>query len=508
MEPDDEIHANGGADVSNNRNRPIISSEQLDIEAYAGLYTGRTKITRLLFIADRCGQNNNTAMKMEALRMAYEEIKKGENTQLDVVQKIDGRLGSNYGMDSAWCEMVDRRADQRKEKLENELNAYRTNLIKESIRMGYNDFGDLLLCSWLPCKLCPVLVIIALHQSIVYSYVHGVQFLVSIEMGQFTHVHKLCSAKQNKKQQKLLNLLQSQNYVVLLDWLNLEAKKYKTRCSRSFILMNQARSFVLISNICVSWMGLHLEATLYSYFAHVIFLWGTVLGSKSLNWEIHTMKSLLLKMLQHTEDFVLLQTIPNFRNFLVLEVGTESLESSISDFYSSHYASRPGLPWENLKSKTLCLTSISLIWTMSRTLYDQIRNTAHHSLYTQPFVSVDLHMMCQCLSKQSICPRCLGLGNIPWLESWHTPWGFDWVSFQKFSVYPLVVFMSHSKTFPPFCTHLSLYLTDKNIMPLQARIDSKTKILYARHAGSKGSRLSSGYCRQAMSLIGMFEQCC
>jgi COP9 signalosome complex subunit 1 len=66
-------------------------------------------------------------MKMEALRMAYEEIKKGENTQLfrDVVQKIDGRLGSNYGMDSAWCEMVDRRADQRKEKLENELNAYR-----------------------------------------------------------------------------------------------------------------------------------------------------------------------------------------------------------------------------------------------------------------------------------------------------------------------------------------------------------------------------------------------
>jgi COP9 signalosome complex subunit 1 len=66
-------------------------------------------------------------MKMEALRMAYEEIKKGENTQLfrDVVQKIDGRLGSNYGMDGAWCEMVDRRADQRKEKLENELNAYR-----------------------------------------------------------------------------------------------------------------------------------------------------------------------------------------------------------------------------------------------------------------------------------------------------------------------------------------------------------------------------------------------
>ncbi|KAJ6675420.1 26S PROTESOME SUBUNIT 6 [Salix viminalis] len=100
MEPDDEIYANGGADVSTNRDRPIIGSEQLDIEAI---------IIR--------------AMKMEALRMAYEEIKKGENTQLfrDVVQRIDGRLGSDYGMDSAWCEMVDRRADHRKEKLENEL---------------------------------------------------------------------------------------------------------------------------------------------------------------------------------------------------------------------------------------------------------------------------------------------------------------------------------------------------------------------------------------------------
>lgn len=122
MEADDEIYANGGEDSS--RNRPIISGEQLDIEAYAGLYAGRTKITRLLFIADHC---DNPVMQMEALRMAYDEIKKGENTQLfrDVVQKIDGRLGPNYAMDSAWCETVDRRAEQRKEKLENELNAYR-----------------------------------------------------------------------------------------------------------------------------------------------------------------------------------------------------------------------------------------------------------------------------------------------------------------------------------------------------------------------------------------------
>lgn len=116
----DEIYSNGGEE----KRRPIISGEQLDIEAYASLYGGRTKVTRLLFIADHCG---NSSMQLEALRMAYDEVKKGENTQLfrEIVQKIDGRLGPNYGLDQAWSESVDRKAEQRKEKLENELNAYK-----------------------------------------------------------------------------------------------------------------------------------------------------------------------------------------------------------------------------------------------------------------------------------------------------------------------------------------------------------------------------------------------
>lgn len=122
---DDEIYANGVGGDDEKRNRPIISGEPLDIEAYASLYSGRTKISRLLFIADH--SRSNQAMELEALRMAYDEIKKGENTQLfrDVVQKIDGRLGPEYVMDLAWCEAVDRRAEQKREKLENELNAYR-----------------------------------------------------------------------------------------------------------------------------------------------------------------------------------------------------------------------------------------------------------------------------------------------------------------------------------------------------------------------------------------------
>jgi hypothetical protein len=37
---------------------------------------------------------------------------------------------------------TDRRAHAKQERLESELHGYKTNLIKESIRMGHNDLGD------------------------------------------------------------------------------------------------------------------------------------------------------------------------------------------------------------------------------------------------------------------------------------------------------------------------------------------------------------------------------
>lgn len=105
----------------------VNGGDHLDIEAYAALYSGRTKIMRLLFIAEKCGGGGNESMRLEALRMAYGEIKKGENTLLfrEVVDKIGGRLGPDYGPDEDWAGVVDRKAEARKERLENELNAYR-----------------------------------------------------------------------------------------------------------------------------------------------------------------------------------------------------------------------------------------------------------------------------------------------------------------------------------------------------------------------------------------------
>ncbi|MCO5556893.1 hypothetical protein L7F22_010447 [Adiantum nelumboides] len=57
-------------------------------------------------------------------------------------EKINGRLGPAFVLDQEWVDSADRRAAQRLERLENELSGYKTNLIKESIRMGHNDLGD------------------------------------------------------------------------------------------------------------------------------------------------------------------------------------------------------------------------------------------------------------------------------------------------------------------------------------------------------------------------------
>ncbi|OIW04797.1 hypothetical protein TanjilG_11143 [Lupinus angustifolius] len=229
----DEIYANG----DNNRTRkPIFSGDQLDIEVYASLYAGRTKIMRLLFIADRCGEKNNTTMQLEALRMAYDEIKKGENTQLcrEVVQKIDGRLGAGYDLDVAWAENVDRRAEQKKEKLENELNAYRTNLIKESIRMGYNDFGDFYYAhgqlgdafkSYVRTRdYCTT------SKHIIHMCMSAI--LVSIEMGQFTHVTSYVSKAEQAPES--LDLVTVSKLRCAAGLANLKAKKYKL-AARKFL---------------------------------------------------------------------------------------------------------------------------------------------------------------------------------------------------------------------------------------------------------------------------------
>ena len=83
-------------------------------------------------------------MELDALKIVFEEARKAEQTALykDVTDGMKGRCGTQYECDAAWVEQVDRRTAQKQDKLESELNGYKANLIKESIRMGHTFLGE------------------------------------------------------------------------------------------------------------------------------------------------------------------------------------------------------------------------------------------------------------------------------------------------------------------------------------------------------------------------------
>lgn len=113
------------------------SASSLDLEAYIASYTGVTRIRRLAFIA-----SVSPAHRQDALRMAGLEVKQTTNTALFL--ELVTLSGEDGGLvrDDAWVESVERKATQRLEKLEQDLNTHKTTLVKESIRMGHNDLGD------------------------------------------------------------------------------------------------------------------------------------------------------------------------------------------------------------------------------------------------------------------------------------------------------------------------------------------------------------------------------
>ncbi|CAA0820791.1 COP9 signalosome complex subunit 1 [Striga hermonthica] len=348
---EDEIYANGGAGEPQ-RHRPIISGEQLDVEAYAALYAGRTKISRLLFIAEKCGV---ASMELEALRLAYDEIKKGENTQLfrEVVTRIGGRLGPNYGPDNAWADAMDRRAELRKEKLENELNAYRTNLIKESIRMGYNDFGEFY---YVHGQLGEAFKNYVRTRDYCTTSKHIIQMclnaiLVSIEMGQFTHVTSYVSKAEQS--QDALDPVTVAKLRCAAGLAHLEGKKYKL-AARKFLetgpeLGNNYNTVIAPQDVAT---------------------YGSLCALAS--FDRAELKSKVIDNI-------------TFRNFLEL---VPEIRELINDFHTSHYASC--LEYlGNLKANLLLDIHLH---DHVETLYEQIRSKALIQ-YTLPFVSVDLRMM-------------------------------------------------------------------------------------------------------------------
>mmetsp|Transcript_29356 Transcript_29356/g.56342 ORF Transcript_29356/g.56342 Transcript_29356/m.56342 type:complete len:415 (-) Transcript_29356:242-1486(-) len=329
----------------------VESSASFDLEGYIGNYTGHAKVSRLRFISERVP----SVLELEALRMAADEVKKGENTALytEIIERIGGRLGEAYLLDKNWITKIERESAKRLEKLELELNGYKTNLIKESIRMGHNDLGDFhyergdlqasFKCYVRTRDYCTT------SKHIITMCLNVIN--ISIELGNFIHVtNYVQKAEQTPDLQDPLVLAKLRSAAGLAA---LENKKY-TMAARKFVEVNAE-------------LGTNYRDVISP---QDVAVYGGLCALASFD-----RAELKAKVIDNTI----------FRNFLELVPEVREL---IHDFYASKYASC--LHYLEELRPQLAL-DVHLYDHVER-LYEQIRHKALIQ-YTTPFISVDLSKM-------------------------------------------------------------------------------------------------------------------
>ncbi|CEQ42214.1 SPOSA6832_03998, partial [Sporobolomyces salmonicolor] len=138
----------------------VPDSSPYDLEQLAGSWEGRSKVNRLLFVA-----NSSPSLAGPALTLALAAIKEAtldvplyENTfhmyrqHISAIESGDEQdptavawhgsvKGNEVSLDREWIDKAKREAQSGLDKLEVELKGYMTNLIKESIRMGHRDLA-------------------------------------------------------------------------------------------------------------------------------------------------------------------------------------------------------------------------------------------------------------------------------------------------------------------------------------------------------------------------------
>ncbi|KAM0788086.1 hypothetical protein ACM66B_001255 [Microbotryomycetes sp. NB124-2] len=133
-----------------------------ELEQIASFYTGRSRITHLLYIASVCvgWAGQALTMAMDAIKQhtldvnLYEHafhmykqhcnaIEAGQTTDETAKAWFNKHSadGLTVHVDTAWCERARKEEQQTTDKLEVELKGYTTNLIKESIRMAHRDLA-------------------------------------------------------------------------------------------------------------------------------------------------------------------------------------------------------------------------------------------------------------------------------------------------------------------------------------------------------------------------------
>jgi len=262
-------------------------------------------------------------------------------------------LGPGYQKDQEWIDSVDKRTHQQLERLEIELNQYKTHLVKESIRVAYSDIGDANyergdLNSALKCYVrtrdyC------ATSKHILAMCLNVIK--VSIEMGNFAHVINYV----NKAEQTpdMNDKVVSAKIKCSAGLAHLENRKYKVA----------ARKF------------LETDFELGSNFSDVISARDVAIYGGLCALATFDRQELKRKVLDNHVFKNFLELIPQVRELL-------------QDFYGSRYASCLNY-LEQLKNDLLLDIHLH---DHVVSLYQQIRNKALIQ-YFSPFVSVDLGTM-------------------------------------------------------------------------------------------------------------------
>jgi len=327
---------------------PPAANANFDLEAYLSNYAGVTRVKRLAFIS-----SVSPSLKKDALAMAAAEVKRTSNTGLYLeLVTLSGEDGG-LGRDDAWVEQVDRKAQQRLDKLESELNNHKTSLVKESIRMGHTDLGDFhyergdfnaaLKCFVRTRDYCTT------SKHIVAMCLNVIK--ASIQMGNFTHVANYITKAESTPDGTDATLAAQLRVAAGLAFL--ESKKYKLA----------ARKFLEVS------------PELGSQFSEVasaqdIALYGGLCALASFD-----RAELRAKLVESA----------NFKTYLELY---PQVREAVHDFFHSRYASC--LDYLD-KLKPDLLLDLHLHDHVKQ-LYDDVRSKALVQ-YFSPFVSVDMKLM-------------------------------------------------------------------------------------------------------------------
>ncbi|TCD63420.1 hypothetical protein EIP91_005419 [Steccherinum ochraceum] len=126
---------------------PIDDAHPFDLEAYISSYTGRTAVDRLIYLIAQC-----PTLAPQAFALAITQMQQLRDTTLyqravdayAVAQKQKEDLPPHTevaAVDATWVEKTNAKNVADRTKLEVELKTYSSNMIKESIRMGYRDLA-------------------------------------------------------------------------------------------------------------------------------------------------------------------------------------------------------------------------------------------------------------------------------------------------------------------------------------------------------------------------------